>query len=110
MSFAAFPAREIVVQVVIWLAAVLCMYSLRDVEPFTAGKDNPLLTLGLVGLQIVLVSLLAVLLSRLALARLTQTGEQRGRLGFLYRQLSLAVLCALSSLAVGAGWAFCTDS
>ena len=80
------------------LAAVLCMYGLRDLTPVISGRDHPLLTLTLVGLQIVLVSLLALLLSRLAIARLAQPIKQQGRRGGLHRQLSLVMHIVLLAL------------
>ena len=91
------------------LVAVLCMYGLRQVEPLLDGTKNPSLTVGLVALQILLVSLLALLLSRLALARLGQPAKQQGRLGGLYRRLSLVMHIALLVTFCGdiylAGWA-----
>ena len=85
------------------------MYGLRQVEPLLDGATNPSLTVGLVVLQILLVSFLALLLSRLALARLGQPAEQQGRLGGLYRRLSLVMHIVLLVMFAGdiylAGWA-----
>ena len=91
------------------VAAVVCMYGLRELEPLISGQDQPLLTLALVGLQIVLVSLAALLMGRRALARLEQDSKQQGPLGGIYRRLSLVMNILLLAMFAGdiylAGWA-----
>ena len=91
------------------LAAVVCMYGLRELEPLVSGQDQALLTLALVGLQIVLVSLAALLMGRRALARLEQDSKQQGPMGGIYRRLSLVMNIVVLAMFAGdiylAGWA-----
>ena len=91
------------------LFAVICIYALRNVVPVLSGQAHPLVTLALVGLQIVLVSVLAWFLSRRALERIGRPMNQQGRLGGLYRQLGLAMNIVLLGLFAAdiylAGWA-----
>ena len=91
------------------VVAVICMYALRDVEPVLAGRNVALLTSTLVGIQILLVIILALLLSRLALKRLAQPADKQVRLPGIYRQLNMVMHIVLMVMFAGdiylAGWA-----
>ena len=91
------------------IAAVACMYGLRELKPVVAGGENPLLSLALVIFQILLVSILAFLANRFGLIRLARLGKERRQLGGLYRRLGLVIHIVLLVLFAGdiylAGWA-----
>ena len=94
--------------------AVVCIYALRDQKPVISGAEYPLITLGLVVLQIVLVSILAGVLARRAMGGIGKPAHQQGRLGGLYRRLGLAMNIILLGILAGdlylAGWADLIDS
>ncbi len=91
------------------VAAVVCMYGLRELKPVVAGGENPLLSLALVVFQILLVSILAFLINRFGLIRLARPGKEQQQLGGLYRRLGLVIHIVLLILFAGdiylAGWA-----
>ncbi|MCK4850856.1 MAG: M48 family metalloprotease, partial [Phycisphaerae bacterium] len=91
------------------VAAVLCMYGLRQLEPLIPAAQNAALGLALVGVQIVFVALLALLLNRIGLRRLARPGKEQGQLGGFYRRLGLLLHIVLLLLFAGdiylAGWA-----
>ncbi len=101
------------VQILI-VAAVLCMYGLRELEPLIPVAQHPGLGLALVAMQIVFVTLLALLLNRIGLRRLARTGKAQGELGGFYRRLGFGLHIVLLLLFAGdiylAGWADLAES
>ncbi len=91
------------------VAAVLCMYGLREIKPLIPNAENPLLSLALVAVQILFVTLLAFLLNRVGLIRLARPHKEQGQLGGYYRRLGLLLQIVLLLLFAGdiylAGWA-----
>ena len=96
------------------VAAVICMYGLRELKPVVGGGENPLLSLALVVFQILLVSILAFLVNRFGLIRLARPSKEQQQLGGLYRRLGLGIHIVLLVLFAGdiylAGWADLVNS
>ena len=83
------------------VAAVLCMFGLRELTPLICAARNPLLSLILVVAGIALVSVLAFVLSRRGLSRLACEPKERRRLALFYKRLGLGLHIVLLLIFAG---------